>query len=242
MVGILSLFLINSVWAQTLDEETGLIIADNYELVVENCTTCHSAQNIIQQRGSRLTWLGVIRWMQETQGLQEFDSDTETKMLDYLETNYAPETTIERRAPIAAELMPPNPYYTQATITFVGLNNSYQPGEILNLDLEVKEFPDYSKGRFDLWTAVQFPNVPDSELTFITGTPTAPIFTNEAQPFQTALQSEDDIHNLLNQLMIPSMAAGEYIFYALLVEAGINPLTDSDNNRSNLAIQIVLNR
>lgn len=73
------------------DPETGLVIADGFELVKQNCTVCHSAKLITQNRMSRERWLETIRWMQETQGLRKFDAETEMKILDYLSTHYAPE-------------------------------------------------------------------------------------------------------------------------------------------------------
>ncbi len=73
-----------------LDEETGLIIADNWELVKGNCTGCHSARKFLQQRLSRERWQEVIQWMQKNQGLWQFDSDTKNKILDYLEAYYSP--------------------------------------------------------------------------------------------------------------------------------------------------------
>jgi len=234
----LLLLLVAGVSAQQIDEATGLIIDDNFELVKTNCTVCHSAQNIIQQGGSRLTWLGLIRWMQETQGLWEFDADTETKILDYLETNYGVKKDENSRRPsIPAFLMPPNPYQTQATIKFVGLKDSYQAGDSLNVDLVVEKFPKYSQGRFDLWIALQLPNTPD--LIFVTGTASAPNFSPEAQAFLSSLKSVDSTYSLLKDLIWPSISEGEYTFYALLVEEGVNPLQEADINRSNLAIQSI---
>jgi len=91
------------------DPASGLIIDDNWTLVRNNCSACHSAQLVTQNRGSRQNWLDMIRWMQETQGLWPFDAETEKGILDYLEANYAP-TTVYRRAPIEKDLMPQNPY------------------------------------------------------------------------------------------------------------------------------------
>lgn len=92
--------------AQTVDPATGLVLDQHWELVRAHCTVCHSARQVTQQRGSRDTWLYVIRWMQKTQGLWQFDPVTEGAILDYLEKNYAPSAS-HRRAPLAAELLPP---------------------------------------------------------------------------------------------------------------------------------------
>jgi hypothetical protein len=91
------------------DPASGLIIDDNWTLVRNNCSACHSAQLVTQNRGSRQNWLDMIRWMQETQGLWPFDAETEKGILDYLEKNYAP-GTVHRRVPISKSLMPENPY------------------------------------------------------------------------------------------------------------------------------------
>ncbi len=89
-----------------IDEQTGLIIDRGFETVKTNCTICHSAKFILSQKGDRQTWTDIIRWMQATQGLWQFDAKTEDLILDYLSTNYAP-TKQYRRAPIPSSLMPP---------------------------------------------------------------------------------------------------------------------------------------
>ena len=89
-----------------IDEETGLVIDRGFETVKTNCTICHSAKFILRQKGDRQTWTDIIRWMQATQGLWQFDAKTEDLILDYLSNNYAP-TKQYRRAPIPSSLMPP---------------------------------------------------------------------------------------------------------------------------------------
>ena len=73
-----------------VDSSTGLKIAPGWELVKANCTFCHSASFITTQRGDRDTWLAMIRWMQNTQGLWPFDPATEKNLLDYLAGQYPP--------------------------------------------------------------------------------------------------------------------------------------------------------
>ena len=92
-----------------LDSLTGLKIGDNWELVRNNCIACHSARLITQQRGSATHWLAVIRWMQAKQNLWQFDADTESRIINYLAENYPPQED-QRRAALAPQLMPPNPY------------------------------------------------------------------------------------------------------------------------------------
>lgn len=71
-------------------DETGFIEGDHKMLVVANCTGCHSAKLVTQNRASREGWKNTIRWMQETQNLWDLGGNEE-KILDYLSTHYAPE-------------------------------------------------------------------------------------------------------------------------------------------------------
>ena len=91
-----------------VDEATGLAVAPGWELVRIHCGGCHSHKLVTGQRADRQTWLDMIRWMQETQNLWQFDAQTEAGILDYLATNYPPAPN-RRRAPIPASLMPPRP-------------------------------------------------------------------------------------------------------------------------------------
>ena len=95
--------------APALDAFTGLKMAGDWELVRNNCVACHSAKLVTQQRGSKEQWLKMIRWMQKSQNLWQFDPETEAKILSYLAEYYPPREQ-SRRAPIAPDLMPPNPY------------------------------------------------------------------------------------------------------------------------------------
>jgi len=87
------------------DATTGLIKAPGWEQVRAHCGGCHSHALVTQQRASRQSWLDMIRWMQETQNLWQFQPETETLILDYLAANYPPQPN-RRRAPIPASLMP----------------------------------------------------------------------------------------------------------------------------------------
>ena len=92
-----------------LDPISGLIIDEGWEMVRGTCAACHSASLVTQNRGSRETWLEMIRWMQESQGLWPLDPAMEATILDYLARNYPPAAS-SRRAPLSPELMPNNPY------------------------------------------------------------------------------------------------------------------------------------
>ncbi|WP_196777517.1 cytochrome C [Malaciobacter marinus] len=87
---LISSFATFSLTAKEIDKQTGLKIDKGFEQVKVNCTVCHSAKFITFQKGDRQTWLSMIRWMQRTQGLWEFDKKTENLILDYLEKNYPP--------------------------------------------------------------------------------------------------------------------------------------------------------
>ena len=87
------------------DSATGLKKAPGWEQVRAHCGGCHSHALVTSQRADRQTWLDVIRWMQETQNLWQFQPETETQILDYLAQNYGPQPN-RRRAPIPPSLMP----------------------------------------------------------------------------------------------------------------------------------------
>lgn len=88
-----------------LEPSTGLVLAEDWDLVASRCIRCHSLSQFLKQRGTRSTWQGVIDWMQATQGLEEFGDDIEERIVDYLATHYAPDAA-SRRAPLPAYLLP----------------------------------------------------------------------------------------------------------------------------------------
>ena len=88
-----------------VDPASGLIVAEGWQTVRAHCGGCHSHKLVTAQRGNRETWLEMIRWMQETQNLWQFDAATEKTILDYLAANYSP-SPVRRRAPIPPALMP----------------------------------------------------------------------------------------------------------------------------------------
>ncbi|MEQ9405692.1 MAG: hypothetical protein RIM99_19030 [Cyclobacteriaceae bacterium] len=75
---------------------TGLIDGEGLMSVVNNCTNCHSAQLVIQNRMNKERWVETIRWMQRTQNLWDLGEQEET-IINYLVTNYPP-TQKGRRA------------------------------------------------------------------------------------------------------------------------------------------------
>ena len=93
--------------ATAVDERTGLIKDDAWQLVAAHCGNCHSLQLVTGNRGDRKTWLETIRWMQERQNLWQLDTQTEDQILTYLADNY-PARAPRRRKPLAADLLPRN--------------------------------------------------------------------------------------------------------------------------------------
>ena len=78
---------------------TGLVAADGYMEVVNNCTVCHSAKLVIQNRMNAERWAATIDWMQQTQNLWDLGKN-EDIIINYLVTNYPPQK-IGRRAPLS---------------------------------------------------------------------------------------------------------------------------------------------
>ncbi|MEQ9564105.1 MAG: hypothetical protein RLN69_16410 [Woeseiaceae bacterium] len=91
--------------SKSLDAATGLVVAPGWEQVRAHCGGCHSHALVTGQRADRATWLEIIRWMQATQNLWQFDASTENAILDYLAENYPPQPN-RRRAPIPPGLLP----------------------------------------------------------------------------------------------------------------------------------------
>ena len=68
---------------------TGLVEAEGLMEVVNNCTNCHSALLVTQNRMNKERWIATIRWMQETQNLWDLGKNEEI-IVNYLVTNYPP--------------------------------------------------------------------------------------------------------------------------------------------------------
>lgn len=68
---------------------TGFVDDKGLMTVVNNCTNCHSAQLVIQNRMNADRWNATIKWMQETQGLWPL-RENQKIIVDYLVRNYPP--------------------------------------------------------------------------------------------------------------------------------------------------------
>ena len=62
----------------------GLPSVFGVELVIKNCTVCHSADIILENHMSRKAWDKTITWMQKEQGLWELNKEVRKIILDYL--------------------------------------------------------------------------------------------------------------------------------------------------------------
>jgi hypothetical protein len=99
-----------SLHAEEIDEATGLVKAQGWKTVRNNCIACHSTKLITQNHGARNRWLAMIEWMQATQGLQQFSAEIQEIILSYLSLNYGPKEDA-RRSSLDPRLMPKNPYH-----------------------------------------------------------------------------------------------------------------------------------
>ena len=75
---------------------TGFIDAPGMMVTVQNCTNCHSAKLVMQNRMNEERWKSTIKWMQETQNLWDL-GENEAVIINYLVTNYPPKK-LGRRA------------------------------------------------------------------------------------------------------------------------------------------------
>ena len=100
-----------------LDPATGMKMGTDWEVVRNNCIACHSAQTFLRQRATEANWTSTLEWMQTNGGLPKLDPAVQSKIIKYLVTHYGPGASgTDRRAPIPATLMPPNPYATEARL------------------------------------------------------------------------------------------------------------------------------
>lgn len=82
-----------------IDKETGLVIAEGFEVVKANCTVaCHSATLVTQNHGNEKYWKDAIVYMQKNQGLWDLGAD-EPRIINYLATHYG-QSPVYRRSPL----------------------------------------------------------------------------------------------------------------------------------------------
>jgi hypothetical protein len=75
------------IWAGEEDLNQGLPPGSGIDLVLGNCTICHSTSIILQNHMNRDAWDKTITWMQTEQGMWELEAADRKVILDYL-SNY----------------------------------------------------------------------------------------------------------------------------------------------------------
>lgn len=70
--------------------QSGFVNDKGVSLVIQNCTQCHSAKLVTQNRMSKEGWAATITWMQETQNLWAL-GEKEDLIIEYLAKNYSPD-------------------------------------------------------------------------------------------------------------------------------------------------------
>lgn len=101
-------------WAEEIDPNAGLPQGEGRDAVIANCTVCHNAALILQNRMSRAEWDALITWMQEQQGLWELEPQVRKSILDYLAKHRGPAASPGREGgphsnPMYEFHYPPNP-------------------------------------------------------------------------------------------------------------------------------------
>ena len=83
---IVSIFLFasNSFLYAEEDMQQGLPSGAGIDLVLGNCTICHSTSIILQNHMDRKAWDKTITWMQKEQGMWELEADDRKAILEYL--------------------------------------------------------------------------------------------------------------------------------------------------------------
>jgi len=91
-------------------DATGFPEGPGRELVVQQCTACHSGRLVQQNRATREGWREILRWMQRSQNLWVLPPETENRILAYLATHFGRpgEADEYRRPPLDEGLMPPS--------------------------------------------------------------------------------------------------------------------------------------
>ena len=90
--GFLVFYLMVGSAAAAPENGDALPSGEDRQLVLDNCTACHSTAIIRQQSLSRQRWDETITWMQEKQGLWDLEPTVREKILDYLSKAMEPES------------------------------------------------------------------------------------------------------------------------------------------------------
>ena len=122
-----------------------------------------------------------------------------------------------------------------ACVEFQGFKDSYQVGDSIKIDIVLNVKADRFN-RADLWVALQFP----SGVLFFKTDMLVNSFAPAPQAFKESLETLDISHRFVDLELVPGLG-GTYVFYALYVTEGSNPLEHLDDlasiQRSNLVIE-----
>ena len=77
------MLLASDLFAKEKRNYQGLPLGEGVDLVLENCTACHSIEIILESHMSREEWDKTITWMQKKQGLWVLGKDRKI-ILNYL--------------------------------------------------------------------------------------------------------------------------------------------------------------
>jgi hypothetical protein len=126
---------------------------------------------------------------------------------------------------------------TTSNLKFTGVKSSYNVGDTVNISLQ-EDMQFFSRTEnVDLWVIIQLPT---ENLLFMTEDVFNP-FTSRQQRFKSAVETNETTHKIL-EFKVRRGLAGKYIFSALYVQQGKNPMEGFLWQRSNVAIaNIVLN-
>jgi len=88
------LLLSTVVYANKIDNTTGLIIDDGLSKVKENCTICHTGRFIVVNGGDKKFWTKKIHIMQAAYGLWEIEKEDKEILIKYLSKNYSKKRSV----------------------------------------------------------------------------------------------------------------------------------------------------
>ena len=102
VISAISTFCTSFAEDMALDEASGFVIDDGWELTNAHCAACHSAKLVTQNRMDRNGWEDSIRLMQAEHGLWDLGA-AEAVIIDYLTRHYglAKNTTRTRKGRIS---------------------------------------------------------------------------------------------------------------------------------------------
>jgi hypothetical protein len=89
IIFLISLILATALYAEKIDNTTGLIIDEGLGKVKENCTICHTGRFIVVNGGDKAFWTKKIHIMQVAYGLWKIEKEDKEILIKYLSKNYS---------------------------------------------------------------------------------------------------------------------------------------------------------